>query len=82
MPKLIIDLPEETYQNAMAFSPAERERMIVNTFHTAKNEKPDFDRETNEADLEAIGRGIEDAKAGRVSRGEDVLARLQERFGA
>jgi len=84
MPELIfkINMPEEAYQNALSFSPAERERMIINAFVEDLYEEPDYDRETNEADLEAIGRGLEDEKAGRVSSGYDVLAQLEKRFGA
>lgn len=83
MQNLMIRLPDAAYRAALSFSPAERERLFavaITTAHAAleDDEEPDFDRETNEADLESIGRGLADLEAGRTIPGDVVLAALME----
>lgn len=90
MPTLTVELTEEAYQNALALPVAERERLIVNMFTTARNEPPSDegdgydelpDPELTAEDLASIGRGIADYEAGRVIPAEEVFARARERYG-
>lgn len=84
MPKLTLDLPEEAYRDALALEPSERVRVFAAAVRHARLEDgddpdmPDYDRPTNEDDLEAIGRGIQAAAEGRTTSGEVFFARLRE----
>ena len=88
MPTLTIDLPETAYRAALSFPTHERARLAAIMFMTAEAvldmeddpTLPDYDRETNEDDLEAIGRGLADIEAGRTIPGDVFFARLQEQF--
>ena len=84
---LTIELPEAVYNDALHFAPAERSRIAAAAFVAARmieddewtsEEEPD--RETNEADLIAIGEGLADMKAGRTRSGEEVFAEMRERI--
>lgn len=86
MPTLTIDLPDAAYRAAVALPEADLSRLIAHAIEWEDEEYedptlPDYDRPTNAADLETIGRGLEDVAAGRVIPGDVVFARLQERFG-
>ena len=82
MQTLTIRLPDTAYRAALAFTPAERERLFavaITTAHAALDEEEaDYDRETNEDDLAAIGRSLADEAAGRIIPGDVVLAALVE----
>jgi len=87
MPTLTVDLPETAYRAALAFPAPERARMIAATFteETPRfsaleedEDAPPYDRPTNEADLEAIGRGIQAEAEGRTIPGDVVFARLMD----
>ncbi|MBC7808480.1 MAG: hypothetical protein H7145_20290, partial [Akkermansiaceae bacterium] len=47
------------------------------THRAALAEEPDYDRETDEADLEVIGRGLQEAAEGKTIPGDVVLAALE-----
>ncbi len=82
MHNLTIRLPDTAYRAALSFTPDERDRLVavaLTAAHAAlEDEEPDFDRETNEADLEAIGRGLQAEAEGRTVPGEVVFAMLKE----
>jgi hypothetical protein len=84
MPTLTIDLPESAYRDALTFDPKERARLVAIMFSTARSieleTEPDYHRETDEADLEAIGRGIAAAARGDVVPGDVVFAQLREQL--
>jgi hypothetical protein len=84
MPTLSIELPETAYRAALSFPPHERTRLAAVMFTTAEaalgNEEPDYDRETSESDLEAIGRGLADVASGRTISGDVVFAQLREQL--
>jgi len=86
VPILTVELSDEIYQNAIALPADERERRVSAVFAVAVNlpaedeTKPDYHRETNEADLIAIGYGLKAEAEGRVEKGEVVFTRLMERF--
>ncbi len=84
MPVLTIELPETAYRDALTFAPDERARLAAILFSTVRTidseTESDYHRETDEADLEAVGRSLEDEKEGRVIPGDVVLAQLKERF--
>ena len=81
MQTLTIRVPDTVYHAALTFTPAERERLFavaITVAHAALEEEPDYDRPTDEADLEAIGRGLQAAAEGRTTPGDIVFARLRE----
>lgn len=89
MPTLTLELPETAYRAALTLSAHERDRLAAIMFTTAEafsdaedeDDGPDYDRPTNAADLEAIGRGIQAEAEGRTTPGDVVFARYRERFG-
>jgi len=83
MQTLTVTLPDAAYRAALSFSKQELDRLVavaITTAEAALADEPDYDRETNEADLEAIGRGLQDVAAGRVIPGEVALAQFREQF--
>ena len=81
MQTLTIEVPDATYRAALAFTPQERMRLVTVTFAAAEAalaSEPDYDRETSEADLEAIGRGLQAEAEGRTIPGDVLFARLKE----
>jgi len=81
MPTLTIEVPDATYRAALAFTPQERMRLVSVTFAAAEATlaaEPDYDRETSEDDLEAIGRGLQAEAEGRTIPGDVLFARLKE----
>ncbi|MBC7807838.1 MAG: hypothetical protein H7145_17025 [Akkermansiaceae bacterium] len=85
MPILTIDLPETAYQAALEYSPEERVRLIAATFTGDKDtlirSERDEQPELSEEDYAAIGRGLEDIKAGRTERGSVVMDRIRAKYG-
>ncbi len=75
MPTITLDLPESTYRDALSFDVTERVRLFAVALRTARAieeaeedpDVPDYDRPTDEADLEAIGRGLA-SRCGRANR--------------
>lgn len=66
-----------------SFSKQELDRLVavaITTAEAALMDEPDYDRPTNEADLEAIGRGLQDVAEGRVIPGDVALAQFREQF--
>ncbi len=60
MPTLTIDLPETAYRAALALPETERVRRVASAREGDEYDDPtlpDYDRPTDEADLEAIARG-------------------------
>ncbi len=81
MPALTLDLPDTAYRAALTLTPRERNRfaaVMFATLETVDAELPDFDRETNEADLQAIGRGLEALARGETIPGDVAFAQLME----
>ena len=78
MPELTINLPETAYRAALALSPEERARRISKV---VLSDDWDDEPELTEEDYAAIGRGLEDVKAGRTTPIEIVFARLREKHG-
>ncbi len=81
MPTLTLDLPDTAYRAALTLTPRQRNRfaaVMFATLETIDADLPDFDRETNEADLEAIGRSLEAEARGETVPGDVALAGLME----
>ncbi|MBC8138791.1 MAG: hypothetical protein H8F28_23165 [Fibrella sp.] len=79
MPTLTIDLPETAYRAALALSPEERSRRVSKV--VLNDHWEDEEPELTEEDYAAIGRGLENMKAGRTTPAEVVFARLREKHG-
>jgi len=80
MPTLMLELPEAAYRAALALPETERLRRAAFAFMDDEADGSDYDRETDEDDLAAIGRSLEDEAAGRVISGEIALARFRGQF--
>ncbi len=79
MPTLTIDLPETAYRAALALSPEERRRRVSKVMQS--DDWEDEEPELTEEDYAAIGRGIDNMRAGRTTPAEIVFARLREKHG-
>lgn len=85
MPTLTLDLPDAAYQAALKYSPEEQVRLVATTFiggkdvliRTERDEQP----ELSEEDYAAIGRGLEDIKAGRTEPLSVVMDRIRAKYG-
>ncbi len=80
MPTLTLELPDAAYHAALALPETERVRRATFAFIDDEGDGPDYDRETDEDDLAAIGRSLEDEAAGRIIPGDIALARFRQQF--
>ncbi|MBC8141620.1 MAG: hypothetical protein H7Y38_09300 [Armatimonadetes bacterium] len=85
MPTLTLDLPDTAYRAALTLTPRERNRFAAVMFATLEtiDAETDSDRAAafaaaEEADIQAVGRGLADEAAGRTVPGDVVFAQMRE----
>lgn len=86
MQTLTIQLPDSAYRAALTFTPQEQTRLAAIMFTTAHGldaEETETDRaarfaELEEADIQAVGRGLEAEAQGETIPGDVLLAQIKE----
>ena len=78
MQALTIELPDTTYRAALAFTPEERQRLFAVALAAAEATRQAAFAEAEEADIQAVGRGLADEAAGRTVPGDVVFAQMRE----
>lgn len=85
MPKLTVYLPEAAYRAALRFDSTQLSQLLASTIIDADAEQedvPHYDRETNEEDLESIGRSLQAEREGQIIPGDVAMAQLRNRVRA
>ncbi|MBC8142335.1 MAG: hypothetical protein H7Y38_12935 [Armatimonadetes bacterium] len=81
---LIIDLPRSAYNRMLSLSPDDRAHFAaigLTAAYNAADDDEDDDTEPTEEDYAAIGRGLADMDAGRVSPANEVFNAIRAKHG-
>ena len=78
MQALTIELPETDYRAALAFTPEERQRLFAVALAAAEATRQAAFAEAEEADIQAVGRGLEAEARGETIPGDVAFAQLME----